>query len=110
MDYIEDTGEIIEESLPVKSQEARENQLIALAYDAVEERIRNGTATSQELVHFLRLGTQRERIEREILERQKDLVTAKTEALQSQKKVEELFANALDAFKIYGGYGASEEE
>lgn len=103
----EETGEILEvtRSLPVNSQEERENQLIELAYNAVEERIRNGTATSQELVHFLRLGTQRERTEREILERQKELITAKTEALQSQKKVEELFANALDAFKIYGGHG-----
>lgn len=102
----EETGEILDatRSLPVNSQEERENQLIELAYNAVEERIRSGTATSQELVHFLRLGTQRERTEREILERQKELITAKTEALQSQKKVEELFANALEAFKIYGGH------
>jgi hypothetical protein len=107
-----ETGEVLDESksLPVRTQDARESQLIAMAYDAVEERIRNGTATSQELVHFLKLGTKRERIEQEILERQKELVTAKTEALQSQRKVEELFANALDYFKIYAGYGAKSDD
>lgn len=112
MDIDVETGEVLDESksLPVRTQDARESQLIAMAYDAVEERIRNGTATSQELVHFLKLGTKRERIEQEILERQKELVTAKTEALQSQRKVEELFANALDYFKIYAGYGAKSDD
>ena len=86
------------------SDEARENQLIAMAYDAVEERIKNGTATSQELVHFLRIGTRKDRLEREILELNKELVKAKTEALQSQKRIEELVTDAMEAFKLYSGY------
>ena len=53
------------------SPEARENQLISLAYDLVEQRLRDGTATSQETVHFLKLGSTKDRIEKEILERQK---------------------------------------
>lgn len=95
----------VEPSLsPAMSDEARENQLISMAYDAVEERIRNGTATSQELVHFLRIGTKKDRLEREILELNKELVKAKTEALQSQRRMEELVANAMNAFKTYSGY------
>lgn len=96
-------------SVPAMTQEAKESQLIALAYDLAEERMRNGTATSQEIVHFLKLGSSKDRIEREILERQKDLVSAKTEALQAQKRIEELLANAVTAMKSYSGVDSQEE-
>lgn len=86
---------------PAASPEARENQLISLAYDVAEERLRNGTATSQEVVHFLRLGSMKERKELELMEKKIQLDTAKTEALQSAKKIEELYANAINAFKSY---------
>lgn len=86
---------------PASSPEARENQLIALAYDVAEERLRNGTATSQEVVHFLRLGSIKERKELELMEQKIKLDTAKTEALQSAKKIEELYTNAIAAFKLY---------
>ena len=95
---------------PALTPEAREQQLIAEAYDLVEERILNGTATSQELVHFLKLGTQKARTEMEILERQKELITAKTEALQSAKHVEELYSEAMKAMKIYTGEENKDEE
>jgi len=88
---------------PALSPEARENQLISLAVDLAEKQLMEGTASSQVITHYLKLGTQKERIEREILEKQKDLITAKTEALQSQKRVEELYANALSAMKSYQG-------
>lgn len=85
------------------SVENREQMLIGLAYDLVEERLRNGTATSQETTHFLKLGSTRERIEREMLENQNEVLKAKAESLQSQKRIEELYAQALSAFREYGG-------
>lgn len=88
---------------PALSAEARENQLIALAYDVAEERLRNGTATSQEVVHFLRLGSVKERKELELLSKKIELDTAKTEALQSAKRIEDLYANAISAFRSYRG-------
>lgn len=88
---------------PAISPEARENQLISLAYDLAEERLRNGTATSQEVVHFLRLGSMKERKELELLSKKIELDTAKTEALQSAKRIEDLYANAINAFKSYRG-------
>ena len=88
---------------PAISPEARENQLIAMAYDLAEQHLRDGTATSQEITHFLRLGSTKERIEKEILEKQKDLITAKTENLQSQARIEELYTNALQAMRDYSG-------
>ena len=90
-------------SPPARTPEARENQLIALAYDVAEERLRNGTATSQEVVHFLRLGSMKERKELELMEKKNELMTAKTEALQSAKRIEELYSDAINAFKTYRG-------
>lgn len=95
-------------SRPAISAEARENQLIALAYDVAEERLRNGTATSQEVVHFLRLGSMKERKELELLNKKIELDSAKTEVLQSAKRIEELYANAISAFKSYRGDGEEE--
>ena len=82
---------------------ARENQLINAAYDLAEKRIREGTASDTMLTHFLKMGSQKERIEMAILERQKELVTAKTEALQSAKRTEELFDQAIKAMRRYSG-------
>ena len=89
------------ETYSADTPEARESQLIALAYDLAEQHLRDGTATSQEITHFLKLGSTKEKTEKEILELQKDLITAKTEALRSQKRSEELFAEAIKAFKSY---------
>lgn len=94
---------------PASTLEARENQLIALAYDLVEQRLLDRTATSQETTHFLKLGSTKERIEKEILERQKELITAKTEALQSAKHMEELYNNAVEAMKRYSGRSDEED-
>lgn len=92
------------------SPEAREKQLISLAYDLAQERLLNGTATSQEIVHFLRLGSIRERKELEVLEKKNELMSAKTEALQSSKRIEELYSNAIQAFASYRGTPTEEYE
>lgn len=95
---------------PATTPEGRENQLIALAMDLVEKRIIAGTASSQETTHFLKLGSTKERLEKEILEKQKDLITAKTEAIQSAKRVEELYVNALNAMRSYSGNKREEDD
>jgi len=83
--------------------EARENQLISLAVDLAEQQLRDGTASSQVITHCLRLGSTKEKIEKEILEKQKDLIDAKTQALQSAKIAEEKYIKALEAFRLYNG-------
>lgn len=93
---------------PALTPEARENQLISLAVDLAEEQLRQGTASSQVITHFLKLGSTKEKIEKEILEKQKELIEAKTETLQSAKRVEELYSNALSAMKKYSGAGGDE--
>lgn len=92
-------------SRPATTPEARENQLIALATNLAEKQLIEGTASSQVITHYLKLGSTKEKIEKEILEKQKELLTAKTEALQSAKRVEELYADAIEAMKRYSGNG-----
>ena len=86
---------------PALTPEARENQLIYLATELAEKQLRDGTASSQVITHYLKLGSSKEKIEKEILEKQKDLITAKTESLHSAKHIEELYANAISAMKSY---------
>ena len=90
---------------PAMTAAARENQMIALAIDLAEQQLRDGTASAQVITHYLKLGSSKDKIEREILAEQKKLVRAKTEALESAKKVEELYSDALKAMKTYTGNG-----
>lgn len=88
---------------PALTPEARENQLIALAVNLAEKQLAEGTASSQVISHYLKLGSTKARLEKETLELEKGLLQAKIEALQSQKRVEELYANALAAMRSYQG-------
>lgn len=88
---------------PALTPEARENQLISLAMDRAEQMILDGTASSQIIVHFLKLGSTKERIEKEMLEKQKILIDAKTENLNSGNKIAEIYERALDAMRKYSG-------
>ena len=90
---------------PALTPEARENQLIYLATELAEQQLREGTASSQVITHYLKLGSSKERIEKEILEKQKELISAKTETLKSAKRIEELYANAISAMRRYSGNG-----
>lgn len=95
---------------PALTPEARENQLIYLATDLAEQQLRDGTASSQVITHYLKLGSSKERLEQEILKENKKLLTAKTEALQSTKKMEELYSQAIAAMKRYSGQDSVDEE
>lgn len=88
---------------PALSPEARENQLISLAYDLAEERLSDKTASSQEVTHFLKLGSSKAQLEKEKLKQENALLSAKTESLESAKRVEELYESALKAMKSYSG-------
>lgn len=94
---------------PALTNEAREDQLVALAMNLAERQLAEGTASSQVITHYLKIGSTKERIEKEILSKQKDLIEAKTEALKSEKRVEELYAEALTAMRRYSGQETDED-
>ena len=95
---------------PGITPEAREDQLISYAIDLAEKQLLEGTASSQVITHYLKLGSTKERIEKEILEKQKELIEAKTENLKSAKRIEELYENALNAMRNYSGNGSNDDE
>ena len=95
---------------PALTPEARENQLIALAVDLAEKQLQEGTASSQVITHYLKLGSTKERIEKEILEKQKELITAKTKSIESQANSEKLYAEAIAAMRRYSGHGDGDDD
>lgn len=95
---------------PALTPEARESQLISLAYDLVESRLLDGTATSQETTYFLKLASGKTKLENEKLMEENKLLRAKTEAIQSEKKNEEFYAKVLSALKKYNGQGSQDDD
>ena len=90
--------------------ESRTNQMISLAFDQAEKELRAGTASSQVVTHFLKLATEEKQLEREKLKEENKLLKAKTEAIQSAQRIEELYANAIAAMRNYSGQGDPDED
>lgn len=106
--YIE-KADNVKKSAPALTTEAREQQLISLAVDLAEEQLRNGTASSQVITHYLKLATVKEKLELEKLEKENKLLIAKTEMIQSARQTEELYKNAIEAFTSYKGSSSDKD-
>ena len=95
---------------PALNPESREKQMIALAVDLAEKQLLDGTASSQVITHYLKLGTMKEQLEIKKIEQEIELSKAKTTALANAEEIKELYKDALDAMRRYSGYGSSEED
>ena len=89
--------------------ENRENQMIALAVNLAEQQLRDGTASSQVITHFLKLGTTKAELEKEKLRRENEVLSAKAKAYQSGEEMKELYENAIKAMRDYAGQGEPDE-
>lgn len=89
---------------PARTPEGREEQLISLAINLAEKQLEEGTASAQVITHYLKLASTRERLEKEKLAHENELLKAKTESLKSMARVEELYSNAIDAMRTYSGH------
>lgn len=94
---------------PALTPEARELQMVSLAVDLAEKQLMEGTASSQVITHYLKLGSMREKLERERLEEENKLLKAKTEQLQSMRRMDEMYAEVIRAMRNYGGQGDPDE-
>lgn len=94
---------------PALTPEAREKQMIALAMDRAEQQLLDGTASSQVITHFLKLGSERERLERERLEEENQLLRAKTKALEDSADMKEMYERAIKAMRDYAGVNDTDE-
>lgn len=97
------TEEVVKSKRPGSTPESRENQLVSLAVDLAEQQLRDGTASSQVITHFLKLGTTMAQLEKEKMQLENGLLEAKTSAIKSAERVEALYAKALTAMRTYGG-------
>ena len=88
---------------PASTPKERENEMINLAMNLAEKQLRDGTATPSVIVHYLKLGSTRGMIENDMLEKKSELLTAQKEKIEGDKRVEELYTQALDAMRLYGG-------
>ena len=95
---------------PALTPEAREKQMMSLAMDCAEQQLRDGTASSQVICHFLKLASSKEKLEKERLEEENKLLRAKAEALKSAETSEEMYRNAIKAFTKYSGRGSEYDE
>ncbi len=102
-DPIQDPPSDLPPRPPAFTPEARENEMIALAVDFAEAKLRDGTATTPVVVHYLKLATERERLEREKLIRENELLQMKAEHIASTQKMEAIYEEALEAMKKYSG-------
>lgn len=109
MAKVKTTGEI-RKVRPALTPEARENQLISAAVDLAEKQLLEGTASSQVITHYLKLGSTRERLEREKLAEENKLLRAKTKAIEEAADMKELYENAIKAMQRYSGHGGEEDE
>lgn len=101
--------ELMHDALPL-TDEARDNQLYALARNLAEERLKNGQATGAEIVYLLRAGSEEEKLKKQLLEAQTQVAKAKAEAIRAEKETGELFAKAMAAFRDYSGEAYEEIE
>lgn len=95
---------------PAITPEGRENQMIDLAVDLAERQLQEGTASAQVITHFLKLGTMRERLEREKLRSETELLLAKKESIQSAARIEDIYKDAMAAMRLYNGQDDSSYE
>ena len=93
---------------PGLSPSTDEMQCISMAMDIAKERLANGTASNSMVLHFLKMATPKEQLEREDMRKELELKEAKIRALESQAKVEQMYANAMAAMRRYAGYGEEE--
>lgn len=94
---------------PALTPAGREARMVAYAMDLAEEQLRNGTASSQVITHFLKLGTETAKLERERLENENALLLARVEQIRSAKESGELYANAIEAMRRYSAHSSDED-
>lgn len=90
-------------TLPARTAKGRENQLINLAVDLAEQKLKDGTASSQIITTLLNLATTRAQLENEKLKSDLRVAEAKIKNLQSQDTSSSLYEAAISAFKKYAG-------
>jgi hypothetical protein len=95
---------------PAASPEEAEQRCILSAYELAQSQLDEGTASPSVITHFLKMGTERARLEREKLAKETELLQTKTIAIQESKNMEKMFSDAISAMKRYQYQGPEEDD
>ena len=95
--------EEIPESRPATTPEEQENRMISLAVELAEKQLRDGTAATPLINHYLRLATVKERKEVEKLALETELLKARTDQIGSAARSDQMYEKAINAFREYSG-------
>lgn len=88
---------------PAKTIEGREHQLVAAAFNLAEKRLHAGTASAQETVHFLKLGSVTHQLEKDKLRQENEVLKARVKEMENKKSGDDMLSKALQAFRGYAG-------
>lgn len=93
---------------PALTVDGRFDQLIGLAVDLAEERLRDKSASNQLIAELIRYGSQKERLTREKIQMETEMLQAKADALRAQETSIRLYEDAMRAMRSYAGTPSEE--
>lgn len=88
---------------PAITPEGREKQLISLAMDLAEQRLLDGTASAQEVTHFLKLGSTKNQLEVEKLKKETELLETRKQSIEASARMDKMYEDAMRAMQTYKG-------
>ena len=95
---------------PAATPQEQENRMVALATNLAERQLKDGSASAAVITHYLKLATEKEKLERDKLRAENKLAEAKVQQIKSQERTEELFSEAIKAMTTYGGHLNNHDE
>lgn len=86
---------------PPLSDKDHEAKLISLTLQMAEQQLIDGTASSQVMTHFLRLGSIRSKVELEKLRLENNLLTEKIQSEKMGQQLKEMFQDVMESLRDY---------
>lgn len=88
---------------PAMTAEGHQNYMISLAMSCAEKQMKEGSASSAVICHYLKLASKKEDIELEKAKAELELMRAKTKQIESQEASDRMYAEALRSLGLYKG-------
>lgn len=88
---------------PPRTEEEAEKRAVGLATNLALKRLQDGTASSQIIVHYLKIGSLKEQAELEKTMTEIELLKAKKKAVESGEEQEKKYQEVIKAIASYSG-------
>lgn len=95
---------------PAKTPEERESQLISKSLNLIEKQIEDGSISSTVLAIYAKASTERDRLEKDRLRNENEVLKKKVESMEAAIDVKNLLEDALGVFRGYSGRSTVEND